>query len=302
MKTSEVSSSAMIVPTRSGSKGADADVLLKRWGGQSWLPDELIVVRGASNPAVARNLGAASTAADLLIFADDDGWPCHPNTLELIVGTLIGDDTVWLSGAAIQPPRDSSLFQNEYARQIPQNAVEIPANTVDSNFAYSLCCAIRKRHFDRLNGFDERLTAGEDSDLRDRLREAGGRVVLAGGAGVYHPPPPSLRLLWRRGFWYGKGEAQIAVLFRNDRWRGETRPKRLDYILLKALISPACLLLDWEKLRERKIGFGFQPLRLLHIWAMTCGYIAGRVFKAGNNRECLKPEIERYRFMAVQRG
>ncbi len=286
----------MIVPTRGGSAGVDADRLLERWGNQSWLPDELIVVRGAQNPAAARNLGADSTPAELLIFADDDGWPCNVNTLESIVKALLSDETVWLSGAAIQPPQDISRFQKSYIRQIPHNLVNIPSNTVEGDLATTLCCAIRRIHFTRLNGFDERLTAGEDPEFRDRLREEGGRVVLAGGAGVYHPPPNNLQTLWRRGYWYGIGNAQIAKHFLNDKWRKETRPKGICYVLFEALLSPTCLLLNWERLRGGKFKLRFQPLRMLHIWANILGYIRGRFLKAGRYRQEHTPDIEKHRF------
>jgi len=294
--TKDHPSFAMIVPTRGGSAGVDADRLLERWGGQSWLPDELIVVRGAQNPAAARNLGADSTPAELLIFADDDGWPCHRHTLEKIISALMSDNTVWLSAAAIQLPAYSSRLQMEYAREIPQNSVKIPSDSVDSVMAYSLCCAISRVHFTLVKGFDERITSGEDSDLRDRLRESGGRVVLAGGTGVYHPPPNNLSALWKRGFWYGRGEAQMTRMFRGEQWRQETKPKSLGYILLKALLSPACLLLNWESLRTGQIRPGFQPLRMLHIWAMTGGYITGRFTRDDPAENAGTPVIERHRF------
>ena len=275
-------SSAMIVPTRGGSAGIDAEVLLKRWGGQSWLPDELIIVRGASNPAAARNVGAASTPADILIFVDDDARPFNDHTIESIVGALIYDEMVWLSGAAIQLPPDSSRFRKAYARQIPRNKLDIPLDTTESNFATTLCCAVRRVHFNSLKGFDERLVAGEDPEFRDRLRRAGGRIVLAGGAGVLHSPPDMLGALWRRGNWYGRGEAQVARLFRGERWRRETKSKSLSYILIKAILSPTCLVLNWESLRIGKIRLDFQPLRLVHIWAVTVGYITGRFLTGGN--------------------
>ncbi|MDP8241281.1 MAG: hypothetical protein P9X24_19505 [Candidatus Hatepunaea meridiana] len=276
-------SSAMIIPTRIGDRGVSEKVFLERWRNQSWLPDELIVIRGASNPSIARNLGAASTTADLLIFADDDGIPCHNNTLEAIVKALECDDSVWWSAAAIQLPLSSSQFQKAYVKQIPQNIVSIPKSTKDSVQAYSLCCCIRSNNFTKIKEFDERLTSGEDADVRDRIRSAGGRVVLAANAGVYHPPPGNLIMMLKRGYWYGKGEAQIASLFKDENWREETKPKRLFNILLKALASLACLILNWDSLRYKKIKFGFQPLRMFHIWAMTFGYITGKLF--GNNRK-----------------
>lgn len=302
MNNLDMYSSAMIVPTRGSSRGVHPDVLMKRWSEQSWLPDEVIIVRGAPNPAIGRNLGVSSTSAELLIFADDDGQPCHSNTLESVVKALIDDETIWLSGAAIRQPQDASWFQKAYVKQVPTNSVKIPLETIETDLHTSVCCkadAIRRQHFDQLGGFDERLTAGEDPELRDRLRKAGGRVVLAGGAGVFHPPPKNLQALWRKGYWYGKGEAQVAVLFRGEQWLKETRPKGFGYILMKALASPACLLLNWTQLRTGKIRFGFQPLRMIHTWAITAGYVLGRIFKDRNKRQESAPVVAKYKFPIV---
>ncbi|NQT35777.1 hypothetical protein HQ587_11350 [bacterium] len=290
-------SSALIIPTRGGADGVTAKTLLSRWRGQKWLPDELIIVRGASNSATGRNLGVNVSDADLLIFLDDDGEPCDEMVLKNVVMALIEDESIWLSGAAIQLPESASRFQRMYARQLPQNVVEIKEKTVDSVYAFTLCCAIERTHFNQVGGFNERLIATVDSELRDRLRRAGGRVVVAAGAGVYHPPPKSLSSMMCRAFWYGKGVAQGAVLFKEDNWRTETKPRSMFYMITKTIFSVLCLILDWDELREHRIKPAFMPLRMLHIWSMSAGYIYARLFMSANDRDNdSEPIVEKYSF------
>ncbi len=287
---------ALIIPTRGGSEGVDSSVLVSHWREQTLLPDEMVVVRGGRCPACSRNIGAAASDADVLVFADDDGIPSGRRVLENVVEALNSDGSIRLSGAAMLLPPDSSRFQRCYAAQIGQSETVVQSATREALLVTTLCCAMRRGDFLALEGFDERLTAAEDPDLRDRIRRGGGKTVLAAGAGVFHPLPGNITALWRRAFWYARGEAQAARLFRGQNWRQETRPRGIGYVILKLTLAPSSLLLDWEMLKRRQIKIAFHPLRFLHTLALCTGYMCYRTSGAPAVPSDGQPLIEKLAF------
>ena len=286
----------MIVPTRGTQRGVSGDDIIRRWSGQSLMPIELIIVRGAVNPAVGRNAGAQAATGDVLLFIDDDGQPVGIRVIEDVIGALLADESVWLAGAAIRPPLEASKFHKRYCRQVGLITAPAPETTQDSDLTTTLCCAMRQVHFKALGGFDGRLTAGEDPELRDRIRRAGGRIVLAAGATVYHPPSSSWAALWRRGFWYGRGGAQQAMLYCGEEWRRESQARGVWHYLIKGLASPISLIMDWESLKGGKVRLACQPLRMVHTWANAAGYFAERL--AGGDLSATENAgtVERYIF------
>jgi GT2 family glycosyltransferase len=87
--------------------------------------------------------------------------------------------------------------------------------------------------FDRLGGFDERLTAGEDIDLSWRAQLAGHRLAFAPRALVEVEHRQDLRSLARQQYRYGVASGQ---LFRRFREAGMPRP------------SPAHAAVTWARL------------------------------------------------------
>jgi GT2 family glycosyltransferase len=161
-----------------------------------------------AGPACARNAGLAHATGDWLAFTDDDcapepGWlaalaaaaDAHPDAL------LGGHTTNGLDGnrcAAASQLLVTYLY--EELRAGPGEASE-PAFFASNNIAAP---AGRLRD---LGGFDAAfpLAAGEDRDLCDRWRHAGGRLVHVPEAVVVHRHDLDLRGYWRQHAAYGRG-------------------------------------------------------------------------------------------------
>lgn len=147
------------------------------------LPDQ-------KGPAAARNAGVSQTSGEYLLFIDDDIL-LPPDALEELAGILSGGELDALSCAVV--PHES-VPQNCYLAFAYDNVAytKVKAGKGGSSDYREFCtsCAIVKREwFDRLGGFDERLTVPdrsgggvrmapgyEDSEFAFRLQERGGGV------------------------------------------------------------------------------------------------------------------------------
>ena len=67
----------------------------------------------------------------------------------------------------------------------------------------------------------------------------------------------------------------MAKLYHGDSWRRETKARGWGYYLLKGVLAPVALILDWEVLRQRRFRLDWQPLRVVHTWADVGGYWYG---------------------------
>lgn len=143
-------------------------------------PDELIVQRepAGGGPAKARNLGAADTAADVLVFVDSD-VEVHPDALERLAAHFAAEpglDAVF--GAYDDDPADPGLASRY--RNLLHHHVHAGAPGEAETFWAGLG-AIRREAFEVAGGFDAaRFPAPsvEDIELGMRLRRGGARIVL----------------------------------------------------------------------------------------------------------------------------
>lgn len=159
--------------------------------------------------AAARNLGAARTAADVLVFLDVDCIP-GANLLASYVAALATDDLLLMGevrylqpGATTDDPDEVALHDRSRphpARSAPGG--EGPARTERYELFWSLSFAVRRATFlTTIGGFDPALDGygGEDTDLALAARAAGVPLAWVPGAVAYHqhhdtydPPLPHL--------------------------------------------------------------------------------------------------------------
>lgn len=181
--------------------------------------DVTLVESRHRGPASARNAGAARARGQLLAFTDDDclvdlGW------LRAFDAVLGGDPELLVGGRTLNGlPEDpyasasQSLLDYLYAyyNAVPGGARFFASNNV----------ATSRRRFDAIGGFDDSfpLAAGEDRDLCDRQRHAGGRLVFVAGAVVTHCHGLGFAGFVRQHFNYGRGARRFHE--RRARRRGE---------------------------------------------------------------------------------
>ncbi len=222
-------------------------------------PDEVIVVENISPNSRARNIGVERSTGEILVLADDDAQIPQVDTLEKVVETLLSDDNIGICGASQDIPPDANRFQRAYRRQFARTHFPVVSETVESDMATTLFCAIRRCDIEAVGGFDESLIAGVDVMLRHKIRQLGKRIVVAPGTIAYHPLPSGWRELFRRVAWYGSARAILAQKpdYPFAGLRLHSGFAALGYLAAQWLLFPTRFFIGGPSGRK----FGFWPLR-----------------------------------------
>lgn len=145
----------------------------------------LVAGRTASSK---RNAGWRTAGHELVAFTDDD---CAPTPGWLAALTAADGDVLH---GPVAPHPDDAHVDSAFARtlSLPVEDDHFPAANL----------AVTRTLLDRVGGFDEALTGGEDTDLAWRCLEASGRRTWVDGALVHHAVraasfPDHLASLWR---------------------------------------------------------------------------------------------------------
>jgi GT2 family glycosyltransferase len=243
------------------------------------------VVRGVRPSGRARNVGAARTAAPVLVFVDDDAVLGADDALARLVAPLAADPSLTVAGAAKLVPPDSSRFQRRVAREVPRiehGMVDrvVPADPPPDGPGYTdvttTCCAIRRDVFEEVGGFDESLLRGVDTELWHRLRRQGHRMVMAPGAWTWHAAPPTLGALLSKHFLYGVGYSQEV---RRDPARAAGRYLRTPvhaaaYLMARTAFLVPNVFLPWSH-SAPSWRPGMKPLKAVSSYAAAVGYVYG---------------------------
>jgi GT2 family glycosyltransferase len=134
------------------------------------------VVQGPrGGPAANRNAGAAAALGEWIAFTDDDTEP-SANWLSAFVDAIVPGSDVYEGRTTCDGGFGSPMYQ-------------APVNET-GGWLWSCNFLVSASAFRSVGGFDEafRFPNAEDQDLRDRLRDAGFRMVFVRAAVVNHPP------------------------------------------------------------------------------------------------------------------
>jgi GT2 family glycosyltransferase len=246
----------------------------------------VLVVKDVRPNGKARNEGARRCLdAAILVFIDDDARLVDRDALERMLAPLDKDPDLAVSGAAKTLLPGASRFERRVAREVPRVVHEASEQDRESNplvagYGFSCvtttCCAIRREWLERAGGFREDIERGVDTELFWRLRRAGARFVVAGGARVAHPAPRDLGALLARMSELGFAHAREAAL-NPERGIGpelSSRPRALAYLAARALYLPANVLVPWSRAHPR-IEIDVKPLKALASFAAAVGYVRG---------------------------
>lgn len=134
---------------------------------------------GTGNPSRQRNLGWREANAPLIAFTDDDCRP-EPDWLESLLSAAHEHPGSVVQGATRPDPYETDNYAAPHHRSL---YVDPP-----SSFAQTCNIAYPVTLLEAVGGFDESLpaAAGEDTDLAMRAETAGGSLVAAPGAVVFH--------------------------------------------------------------------------------------------------------------------
>jgi GT2 family glycosyltransferase len=174
------------------------------------IPTGDVTIGAKRNIAIRRFLDAAYIA-----LIDSDAYP-DADWLKNGISFLGLHPDVWaVGGPNLTPPAETFLQRvvgNAKQSVLVSGPLHFARKRSLSRFCSNLhsCNLILPRSvFDRLGGFDEALFSGEDRNLCDRIRAAGGRIYFERGVVVYHHN----RSLWRpfinQCLTYGHGSRAI---------------------------------------------------------------------------------------------
>ena len=273
----------MIVPSLRGEASGLADDAR----GQTRPPDEIIVVAGVRPNGRARNEGVRRTAAEVLVFVDDDARLGEPHAIERLVRPLLEDASIGVTGGAKLLPPDAPPFQRRVAREVPRIEHAVVTRALESNpplegFGLSeittTCAAMRREVWERAGGFDETLVRSVDPEFFRRVRCLGYRFVLVPDTWVWHPAPADFRALMRKQFLYGIGHAQDVRLSPGlgSAFALRTPLHALAYLLLRTLWVIPSVFVAWSlSVAGSRPRPAFRPLGALASYASGLGYLWG---------------------------
>jgi glycosyltransferase involved in cell wall biosynthesis len=137
------------------------------------LPSLKIIQQENKGRAGARNAGVREAKSDILIFYDDDMEPDfrsiekHLRFHEVHEGLVTGNQIEGQSKNDIQNYK--AFLTTKWLAKYGDGLNQL---SVDNLFFAAANCSMRKEHFDKLGGFDERLKDAEDFDFAYRGMEA----------------------------------------------------------------------------------------------------------------------------------
>jgi len=169
-----------------------------------------IVIKASDDSVAAlRNRGARAALGAVLAFADSD-HEIDRTWIETAVAVL-ADPTVAATGAAPLTQPSPNWVQEQYDGLRSRTAYR-----EDVAWLGSGNLAIKRAVFERVGGFDASLTACEDVDLCNRVRQANYRIVADPGLrSIHFGDPSTLRALFFGELW--RGRDNLRVTFRGPR-------------------------------------------------------------------------------------
>lgn len=171
-----------------------------------------------AGPAAARNFGARSANAKILVFTDSDCVP-EADWIERLLGAFTYGAVAVGGSYGIANP--GSLLARMVHEEIRLRHARLDGEV---DFLGSFNVAYDRERFWDAGGFDENFKAasGEDNDLAYRLSDRGGTLRFTDDAVVrhYHPERfvPYLRTQSRHGFWRMKLYAKHPNRVGGDRY------------------------------------------------------------------------------------
>lgn len=204
LRLSEKVAVSVVIPHFYASRENNLKGLLKDLQTQTFREMEVLVIRGVSPQGKAINEGVRAARGDVLVIIDDDSRLGHPEVIENLVRVIRDHPSVGMVGASVVTSDEANWFQKMAAKQFPRFQMPVVKEVIDSDLPGHPCAAFQKDVFVKVGMEREDILRGLDPDLRERIRKAGYRIVLAPETWIYHPLPDSLlkfiRVFLRNGY------------------------------------------------------------------------------------------------------
>jgi glycosyltransferase involved in cell wall biosynthesis len=174
-----------------GSTDGSYELLLERFGSRANISRLL-----SGTIAAVRNAGAKQGHGPIISFIDCD---CLiPQDYFVRLETVLSETQAEATGCLVLLPPNPTWVEAVWNRMHDDGVSQDEAWINSANFA------VRRTIFEQVGGFNERLETGEDAELCQRIRRAGGRLVEDARLGVAHLD----------------NAKTVGAFYRKERWRG----------------------------------------------------------------------------------
>lgn len=233
------------------------------------------------NVGAVRNYGVVKASGELIVFIDSD---CVVETDWLQRGLTSMNEQYGAVGGLYLLREQPAWIERYWILQSARN------------FAYQTsfvggCIFIRREAFEAVEGFSEVMSAGEDTDLTQRLRDAGYRLKIDPQLSVVHLGYPDTIISFvRRQMWHSENYYLNFPAVLSDKIFILTNVFLLGFILL--LVTPwlgmptllvggllfglAPLVLSMKRISRYKVT-GMGLFDLLSVYLVDLLYLFGRV-------------------------
>jgi len=176
--------------------------------------------------SAARNLGAAGTSGEIVVYTDDDCEADPDWLLWLARGFVDRPERACVGGPNIPPPPES--WTEAALAVAPGGASHVLLDDVRAECLPGCNLAVRRTVFEKVGGFDIRFrSAGDDVDFCWRVGQAGYELAFQPAAFVWHRQRSTARAYFRQQAGYGRAEALMISIyeprfrsFGGPQWRG----------------------------------------------------------------------------------
>jgi glycosyltransferase involved in cell wall biosynthesis len=163
-----------------------------------------------------RNLAVSTASAERVVFLTQDALPVNNRLLENILLPLDSSETPLSYGRQIArhdatPPEKFAREFNYPETPAVKDLAQVPALGIKAFYSSNVCSALRRKEFEEVGGFPDRIILNEDMVLAAKLIMKGYKVAYAAAAEVYHSHRYSLSQQFRRYF-------DIGVSLNRHRW------------------------------------------------------------------------------------
>jgi len=243
-----------------------------------------IQIKEGVNVGAVRNFGAGCAEGDVLVFLDSDcvidehwlmgGVSLLDSGLDAVGGLyILRDNPSWVESSWILKSAKEFLYQSTLVGG---------------------CIFIKKSVFDSLGGFNEAMSAGEDTDLTRRLSQGGFQVSIDPALSIVHLGyPNTISSFVKRQMWHSEDYYQNFPGVLSDKVFLATQTFLLGLLiffcyvlnllpvafgLVALFLVIACpALLTVKRLKRYKIGL-ISADKLFKIFILDVMYLLGRVF------------------------
>jgi len=265
---------SVVIPSLDGSRGGNVDQLINQLKNQTFKSIEIILSINESPNGHARNVGIekASISSQYFCFFDDD---VSLDSNDVILNFLSGleDSSIGMVGASQMPPEHSNLFEKWIGYDLNKSKFPVQKFVVDTEMATHCGLGIKRELWEELEGEDDNLVTGTDTDLRQRIRDAGYRVVVVPNTLVYHPTTANLPMIFKSAIRHGK--YQVFYRQKHGFQSGYLKPfskitNILDFLL--KIITETIIFFPHIFYVNRKPAFGFRPVNAIYRLLMVYSY------------------------------